>query len=119
MNKSGRGVAVWTVYQHVASMQSFDSIARSINDVFGYSFTDNVPQRGHYELAGFYEATEQLLLSKLRSGNMICGDETKIAIRGKRGYIWVFSGPEVVIYRFSGARDGTVLNEVVKDFSGV
>ena len=35
------------------------------------------------------------------------------------GYVWAFSGPEIVIYRFSKSRDATVLNEVLKDFSGV
>jgi len=35
------------------------------------------------------------------------------------GYVWVFSGPEVVIYRFSKSRDGTVLDEVVQGFAGV
>jgi hypothetical protein len=67
-----------------------------------------------------YEATENLLLTRLRLGNVICGDETKIGIRrGVVGYVWVFSGPEVVLYRFSGSRAATVLNEVTTGFSGV
>jgi predicted RecB family nuclease len=119
-NKSGRGVAVWAVFQHVALSQSFDAIARSFNDVFGYYFGDGLPQHGHRELARFYEATEQILLSKLRTGNMICGDEAKIGIRRSgKGYVWTFSGPEVVIYRFSPTRDATVLNDVLKGFTGV
>ena len=81
-NKSGRAVAAWAVYQHVALSQSFDAIARSVNDVFGYYFGDGTMQRGHYQLASFYEATEWLILSKLRSGNMMCGDEAKIGIGG-------------------------------------
>lgn len=119
-NKSGRGVSVWSVYQHVVLSQSFDAIARSFNDVFGYYYGDGMPQRAHHELAGFYEATELLLLSKLRSGNMMCVDEVKLHIRRDGvGYVWTFSGPEVVIYRFSKSRDGTVLNEVLKGFGGV
>jgi hypothetical protein len=90
-----------------------------MNDLFGYYFGDGMPQIAHRHRARFYEATESLLLSKLRCGNMICGDETKIALRTKPGYIWVFSGPEVVVYRFSESRDGTVLNEVLGDFTGV
>lgn len=51
---------------------------------------------------------------------MIGGDEAKIGIRkGGDGYVWVFSGPEAVIYRFSKSRDATVLNEVLKGFNGV
>ena len=71
-------------------------------------------------VAETHEATENLLLVRLRSGNVICGDETKISIQPSiGGYVWVFSGPEVVIYRFSKSRDGTVLSEVVKGFQGV
>jgi predicted RecB family nuclease len=115
----GPSVGSWAIYQHVALSQSFDAIARSMSDLFGYYSGDGMPQLAFRREARFHEATEHLLLSKLRSGNMICGDETKIAVRGKRGYIWVFSGPEVVIYRFSESRDGTVLNQVVSDFEGV
>jgi hypothetical protein len=78
-----------------------------------------MPQNAFHKGARFYEATERVLFSKMRSGTVICGDETKIALRGKTGYIWVFSGPEIVIYRFSDSRDGTVLNEVLGDFAGV
>jgi hypothetical protein len=71
-------------------------------------------------LARIHAVTENLLLSKLRLGNVICGDEAKMAIRrGIVGYVWVFSGPEVVIYRFCRSRDATVLNEVLKGFGGV
>ena len=71
-------------------------------------------------LAQKHEATENLLLSKLRLGNMMCGDEAKMKIkRGIVGYVWAFSGPEVVIYRFNKSRDATVLNEVLQGFGGV
>ena len=118
--KFGRGLASWAVYQHVALRQSFEAVTASINDVFGYNFSAHVVQMSHSMLAGFHNATEDLLLSRLRSGNVICGDEAKIRLRrGVAGYVWVFSGPEVVVYRFSKSRDATVLNEVIKGFSGV
>jgi len=115
----GHGVTSWTVYQHVAYGQPFLAVTSSINDVFGYPFCQSMVQRAYRLLAGKYTETENLLLAKLRSGDVISGDETKIALRGKNGYVWVFSGPEIVIYRFSESRDGTVLKEVLGDFSGV
>lgn len=116
----GRGIASWAVYQHVALQQSFAAVSESINDVFGYSFSDKISQHAHTTLARAYEVTEQCLLARLRAGNVICGDETKIGIRrGESGYVWAFSGPEVVIYRFHESRDATVLDDVVTGFSGV
>ena len=35
--KTGHALASWAVYQHVALRLSFDDIALSINDIFGYS----------------------------------------------------------------------------------
>ena len=115
----GPSVGSWAIFQHVAVSQSFDAIAHSMNDIFGYYFGDGMPQTAFHKGARFYEATENFLLAKLRSGTMICGDETKIALRSKKGYVWVFSGPQIVIYRFSESRDGRVLNEVLNGFSGV
>ena len=118
--KFGQGVAGWAAYQHIALRQSFEGVTVSVNDLFGYSFSEPTIQRAIEMLAMEHEATENLLLSKLRSGNLICGDEAKIKIRRNVcGYVWAFSGPEVVIYRFSKSRDSTVMDEVLKGFGGV
>ena len=118
--KFGQNLASWAVYQHVALRQSFEAIAASVNDVFGYNFSVHVVQTSHGMLAKSHNVTEGLLISMLRSGNVICGDEAKIHLRRHVvGYVWAFSGPEVVIYRFSKSRDATVLNEIIKGFAGV
>jgi predicted RecB family nuclease len=116
----GRGLASWAVYQHVALQQSFAAVSASITDLFSYSFSDKGSQCAQSQLALVYETTENLLLTRLRAGNVICGDETKIGIRGGIvGYVWVFSGPEIVLYRFSESRDATILDQVTNGFSGV
>jgi len=116
----GHGVASWAVYQHVGLRQSFEAVTASINDILGYSFSVGMAQKAHVMLAQRHTETENFLLSKLRSGSLICGDEAKIKIRrGVVGYVWAFSGPEIVIYRFSKSRDSMVLDEVVKGFTGV
>ena len=116
----GHGVASWAVYQHVGLRQSLEAVTASVNDVFGYSFSVGMVQKAHTMLAETHAATENLLLSKLHSGIFLCGDEAKIKIRqGVVGYVWVFSGPEIVIYRFSKSRDATVMNEILTGFTGV
>jgi len=116
----GPGVASWTVYQHVAHGQAFEAVKASVNDVFGYPFCGSMVQRAYNALAGKHDLTESHLLATLRLGHVICGDEAKIRLhRQMAGYVWAFSGPEIVIYRFSKSRDGTVLNEIVKGFAGV
>jgi hypothetical protein len=117
--KFGHRLASWAIHQHIALGQSFDAVTDNINDLFGYRFSRGMVSLVQERLSRLYEKTESLLLSRLRSGDVICGDEAKIRLRSGSGYVWVFSGPEVVIYRFSSSRDATVMNEVVQGFSGV
>ena len=115
----GHGLASWVVYQHVAARQSFEALADRATDLFGYSFGQTLYKNVHAQLARTLERTETKFLSRLRSGSMICADEAKFTLRGKTGYVWVFSGPEVVVYRFGESRDATVLNAVLGKFRGV
>lgn len=118
--KVGQGVASWAAYQHIALRQSFEGVTASVNDLFGYSLSEPTIRRAVELLAKKHEATENLLLLKLRSGHLICGDEAKIKIRRNIcGYVWAFSGPEVVIYHFSKSRDSTVMDDILKGFGGV
>jgi hypothetical protein len=49
--KFGASVASWSVHQHVALQQSFESITTSVNDLFGYSFSERMVQLAHSILA--------------------------------------------------------------------
>ncbi|MCX7420000.1 MAG: TM0106 family RecB-like putative nuclease [Planctomycetia bacterium] len=118
-NRFGNGIACWAAYQQIALGQSGYAVAASLNDVFNFSFNEYVVTAARRRLAKFHEATEKCLLNRLRCGNLICADEAKIAIKGGTGYVWAFSNAEDVIYRFSRSRDGSVLDEVLGDFSGV
>jgi predicted RecB family nuclease len=116
----GRDLASWAVFQHVALQQAFAVVAQAINDLFGYGLSDNVARRGQSHLAQIYQAAENGLMARLCSTNMICIDEAQIRLKRRlSGYVWVFSGPEIVVYRFSRSRDGSLVNDALKGFSGV
>ncbi len=42
-----------------------------------------------------------------------------MGIRDGSGYVWAFSGTQVVVYLFSRSREGTLLLETIRDFTGV
>src|SRR5208283_1604951 len=97
--KTGRTLASWAVYQHVALRMSFDDIALSINDIFGYAYSCKVGERAQTRLAELYRVTADEMLNLLTSGMLIHADETKISIKGGRiGYVWAFTGTEIVVY---------------------
>jgi predicted RecB family nuclease len=118
--KIGHSLASWSVYQHVPLRQSFDDVALSINDVFGYSFPHILGKQSQTRLAETYRVTVDRMLSRMRSGALIHADETKISINRRRiGYVWVFTSTESVVYLYHPTREGTFLKETLGDFAGV
>ena len=118
--KAGHTLASWSVYQHVALRQSFADVALSMNDIFGYAYSSKVGERSQARLAEVYRITVNKLLKQLISGMLIHADETKISIKGGTiGYVWAFSGTEIVVYLYHPTREGTFLKETLGDFAGV
>ena len=118
--KTGPSLASWAVYQHVALRLSFEDIALSMNDMFGYSYSGNVGQRAQSRLAEVYRVTVDKMLDRLRSGMLIHADETKIKCKHSiLGYVWVFSDSDIVVYLYHPTREGTFLKETLGDFAGV
>ena len=115
----GHGVASWAVHQHVANRQSHQTLVDNLNDLFGFEFSARLAIRAMRGLASVYKKTEELLLNRLRHGQVIFADETKIRVRGGTGYVWAFSGIEEVVYRFTETRDSQILEEILDGFQGV
>ena len=115
----GHGVASWVVHQHVANRMSHQALVDNLNDLFGFEFTVKLPIGAMPEQAFRYRDTEELLLNRLRHSQVIFADETKIQVRGGTGYVWVFSGVEEVVYRFTETREANILEEILDGFQGV
>ncbi len=50
---------------------------------------------------------------------MLHADETKVSVKGKTGFVWVFANMEEVAYIYSETREGDLLHALLKDFTGV
>jgi hypothetical protein len=118
--KTGRTLASWAVYQHVALRQSFADVALSMNDIFGYAYSSKVGERAQTRLAELYKVTVDKMLDLLRSGMLIHADETKVKIKHSMpGYVWAFTATEIVVYLYHPTREGTFLKDTLGDFAGV
>ncbi len=118
--KIGHNLSSWAVYQHVALRQSFADVASSINDVFGYSFSQMIGEYSQIRLAEVYGVTVDKMLNLLRSGMLLHADETKVKLNHSIvGYVWTFTATEVVVYLYNPTREGTFLKEMLGDFAGV
>jgi hypothetical protein len=59
-------------------------------------------------------------LDKIVGGSILHADETEVHVRqvGK-GYVWVFTNLEEVVYQYRPSRDGDFLHDLLNDFRGV
>jgi hypothetical protein len=70
-------------------------------------------------LARYYRATYRGLLRKILAGGLLHVDETEVKLKTGKGYVWVFTNLEEVVYLFRPNREGEFLKEMVRDFQGV
>src|SRR5260370_28718346 len=52
-------------------------------------------------------------------GNVIHADETRIRLRGKTAYVWVFTTFHEVVYFYSETREGSLVQSALDGFKGV
>src|SRR2546430_612144 len=69
--------------------------------------------------ARHYEQTRQKIMAAMVKGYLIHADETRIVLKGKPAYVWVFATFREVIYFYSETRESDLLETLLKDFQGV
>src|SRR5271157_6023224 len=57
--------------------------------------------------------------NQILSGEVLHVDETEVRLRTGKGYVWVFTTSEEVIYMFRPTREGDFLLDLLKNFHGV
>jgi Transposase IS66 family len=94
-------------------------VASKLNRLFDFHL-------GSTNISGFkagaaenYKGTYDSLVKRVCSGRLLHADETKINVRNKDGFVWVFANMEEVAYVYSETREGDLLRTVLKDFKGV
>jgi predicted RecB family nuclease len=115
----GDNLVAWAIYHHVALRQSYEDVTLSLNDLFSFSFTYGILKRIKPWAAEQHRSTFDRLKDKLRKGSLIHGDETKVVIKSQAGYVWAFTNMEEVVYVYTPTREGTILDEMLKGFTGV
>jgi Transposase IS66 family len=70
-------------------------------------------------MACYYRTTCRDLLTKILAGNLLHVDETEVKLHDGKGYAWVFTNLEEVVFMHRPTREGDFLKELLKDFHGV
>jgi Transposase IS66 family len=108
------------MYEHVAHRTSLPNIADTIRECFKLPIGQAYVHSFKGLLAEYYQGTYKRLLEKIVSGALLHVDETEVHVkRVGKGYVWVFTSLEEVVYLYRPSREGDFLHELLKDFRGV
>ena len=69
-------------------------------------------------LAEYYKTTYHTLLKNILSGHLLHVDETEVKLQQGKGYVWVFTNLEEVVYMFRPNREGDFLRGCSRTFTG-
>ena len=108
------------MYEYVAHRKSLANIAETLKDCFGLPISTSQVSNFKQLLAHYYAVTYKRLLERILSGSLIHGDETEVTVKkvGK-GYVWVLTNMEEVVYMYRKSREGDFLHDLLKGFRGV
>ena len=113
------GLKSWAMYQHVEHQVSLPRVTTMIEDSFGLNLDRAYVHMMKGIMVRYYQKTNKRLLEELLAGNLIHVDETQMKLSKSKGYVWVLTSMDVVVYLYRPNREVGFLKELLADFKGV
>ncbi len=117
--KHFHGLMSWTIYEHVAHQVSSGALEVKFREFFGLAVADTEHHMFKGLMARYYRDTYRRLLANILTGPVLHVDETEVKLRTDKGYVWVFTSLEDVVFMYKPTRQGEFLREMLKEFRGV
>ena len=118
-SKYGRNLMCFVVFETIELCVPQRTVAQTINRLFGLGLKHASVNQMKSKAAEFYAETRQRILAKMIKGELIHADETLIVLKHKREYVWVFTSFHEVAYFHTETREGSFVEQTLKDFKGV
>ncbi len=115
----GHNLAAFSLFEIIELCVSQRSVTQTLNRLFGFQMNENVVARFKQRGADYYRETRQNILAEMIKGNLIHADETRIRLRAKTAYVWVFATLREVVYFYSETREGSLVQNALAEFKGV
>src|SRR5260370_794246 len=94
-------------------------VQKSLGDVFGFGLPDDQLYMAKRYITVLYESLCSEILKSILTSPVIHIDETTVRLRSNRGYVWVMTTMDKVYYFYKPSREGSFLQEMLRQFSGV
>ena len=108
----------WCVYSNIACGLNMSRAWKSTEDVFGLVIPPDKVYKWKTHIAVLYESLYSEILQSVLASPVIHIDETTVRIRDRRGYVWVMTTMDKVYYFYKPSREGSFLQEMLRQFSG-
>ena len=112
--KFGRGLMSWCIYQNVACGQNMLQVRKVLAQVFNVRIGQAQMYNFKANVAEYYREQYTRILDEILRGSLIHIDETEVALRGQKGYVWVLTSMERVYFFYRDSREGTFLKEMLQ-----
>jgi predicted RecB family nuclease len=117
--KHYHGLMSWAMYQHISLRLSSSLVSDMTKELFGVTVYAAEISRFKPMMARYYDSCYRRVLQNILSSNVVQIDETEVKLRNGKGYVWVFTTLDEVVYMYRATREGSFLHDLLKDFEGV
>jgi hypothetical protein len=118
-NKYGPGLIAYSIYLNIELRLPQERISSNLSKLFGLSLAGRQTNRFKMQTAETYRKLYSDILKDLCHGRLLHVDETSVSVKGMNGYVWVLASMEEVAYFYTPTREGSTIQTMLKEFSGV
>ncbi len=115
----GRTLVAYVLYHTVELYIPFQTVGEILTRCFKLDILSRTLATVKRTAARQYKLTYETILGHLMRGSLLHVDETQVSIMGATAYVWVFTNLHDVVYLYKESREGTFLQEMLKEFKGV
>jgi hypothetical protein len=118
-HKFGWNLKSYLIY-HIIHLRISQRVATlATNKLFGLALGDSTVGEFKTEAAAFYGKAKRHILDSITRGGLVHADETSANVKGKAGYVWVFTNLREVAYVYAESREADVVQALLREFNGV
>jgi predicted RecB family nuclease len=118
-DKHLHGLKSWAMYQHVVHRVNFYHLRGMLKDCFGLCINRAELHGIRALMANRYRKTCERILRRIVGSHLAHADETEVALRQGKGYVWVLANQEDVLYLYKPSREAGFLKDLLAGFKGV
>ncbi|MBE0539850.1 MAG: IS66 family transposase [Verrucomicrobia bacterium] len=117
--KYGWNFIAYFLYETIELRIPQSVVQKSVERLFGFQVNLGTIAEFKARATGYYKETQRLILESIARGGLAHVDETRANIKGKIGYVWIFTNLHEVAYLYSDSREGEIAHTTLSGFTGV